>query len=112
MNKSFRIALQIPVDLNADGSIVADTDYDWRDHTYTITDYDKSIDMSLKYQVFVESIILNHITNGAGDGNAIRLPYRIETPDLFAPNYFHCSDERSTNLVLLTGYTENKLKRN
>lgn len=97
--KFFRVHLCHPVYMSANGVDIVADDFDWRDYTYVIKDISvESIDLSKKYQVFVEHFTLN--TNGYAYTG---IPFSIESPSFVDPTAFHSSEIDASGVILLHG---------
>jgi len=98
--KFFRIHICQPINSSSLAG-----DFDWRDATYDIKDVSiDNIDLSKKYQAFVESFTLRQYTNMTGAGVSIDLAYCIESPSFVDQQAFHSKEVDDTGVVLLHGH--------
>jgi len=108
--KFFRVHLCKPIATSSgtDAGIITSTDWDWRSHSYDITDVDlERVDFSKQYQVFVENFVLRQYTPAADSGAlGINLAYTVSSPDLTEMSGFHNKEilDASPELVLLSGH--------
>ena len=98
--KAFRVNICKPIYLSANGTFTDSTggDFDWRDITYYIKDVNiEMVDLSKKYQVFVEHLTLHNFTTAS-------TPFVIDSPSLVDPSAFHTDEVNSTGAILTHGH--------
>ena len=98
--KAFRLNICKPIYLSANGTFTDATggDFDWRDYTYGIKDVNiEMVDLSKKYQVFVEHLTLHNFTTAS-------TPFVIDSPSLVDPSAFHTDEVNSTGAILTHGH--------